>query len=476
MAEEDYYDSWFGPQLNRVAMSLNNTLTYGVVHNQFNDTMTWPKGLRTMFYLANPVETSYQSVQQVPQFYRQAWPYFLLFILLENIVLWLERKPLMRVNDGLTSLSHGLIQECGRLVFRGGESALYVYIYERYRLIDLPWDSPLTWYLAALGVDFCYYWVHRASHEIHILWAQHQVHHSSEDFNLAVGLRQSVLQGWCGFIFYLPMALIVPPAHFLTHQQFSLLYQFWIHTETVKSLGPLEWLLNTPKHHRVHHGSVLYCLDKNYGGFLIIWDRLFGTFAEEQEKKEIIYGLVMNEPSFNPFYLQVFYNVNVYNKWKSMKGCKNKLSAVFKGPSWLPGKPWTGAEEDKIDVKSREKYDIRLPAWCNIYIILHFAAVTVGFQELAHRYMGMSPLAVLFFVTYIIASLTVIGLMLENRAFAYILEVFRCVVLAALIKRCSSAISDPVVPLHQLQLFYLVSALFWGVHCIRTLNIKVKTK
>ncbi|KAG8283621.1 hypothetical protein J6590_014143 [Homalodisca vitripennis] len=275
-----------------------------------------------------------------------------------------------------------------RLLFRGGESALYIYIYEHFHIIDLPWESPVTWYIAAIGVDFCYYWVHRASHEIHILWAQHQVHHSSEDYNLAVGLRQSVLQGWCGFIFYLPMAVFVPPAQFLTHQQFNLLYQFWIHTETVKSLGPLEWLLNTPKHHRVHHGSTLYCLDKNYGGFLIIWDRLFGTFQKEEEKKEIIYGLVKNQPSFNPLFLQVFYNMNVWNKMQSMAGWQNKLGAVIKGPSWLPGKPWTGADEDKIDVKSRVKYDVKLPLWLNVYIIVHFAAVTVGFQELALRYMN----------------------------------------------------------------------------------------
>ncbi|XP_039291102.1 alkylglycerol monooxygenase-like [Nilaparvata lugens] len=213
----------------------------------------------------------------------------------------------MRLNDGITSISHGIFQECGRLLFRGAESALYVYIYENYRLMELPWDSPMTWYIAAIAVDFCYYWVHRASHEIHIFWAQHQVHHSSEDYNLTVGLRQSVLQGWCGFAFYLPMALFVPPAQFLTHQQFNLMYQFWIHTETVKSLGPLEWVLNTPKHHRLHHGSMLWCLDKNYGGCLIIWDRLFGTFVEDKKEQEIIYGLVYNQPSFNPFFLQIFY-------------------------------------------------------------------------------------------------------------------------------------------------------------------------
>uniref|UniRef100_A0A1B6EA86 Alkylglycerol monooxygenase n=1 Tax=Clastoptera arizonana TaxID=38151 RepID=A0A1B6EA86_9HEMI len=434
----------------------------------------WSRGLASMFYLVSPKDSSYEFVEDVPHFYVQAWPYFLLFMVLENVILWLEKKPLLRVNDGITSLSHGLIQECGRLLFRGGESALYLYIYKNFRLVDIPWESTITWYIAVFGVDFCYYWVHRASHEIHILWAQHQVHHSSEDFNLAVGLRQSALQGWCGFAFYLPLALILPPAHFITHQQFSLLYQFWIHTETVKSLGPLEWLLNTPKHHRVHHGSTLYCLDKNYGGFLIIWDRLFGTFAEEKEKHEIIYGLVLNQPSFNPVYLQVFYNQNVINKWNSMEGWKNKISAVIKGPSWLPGRPWTGAEEDKIDVKSRQKYDVVLPLWCNVYLLCHFALVTVGFQELYLRHVGMNPFAILLFVTYIITSLTIIGLMLENRSQATILEVFRCIALILLIQRCSYTILDPIVPLQWLQVFYALSATFWALQSLGILQIKTK--
>ncbi|CAB3381036.1 Hypothetical predicted protein [Cloeon dipterum] len=224
---------------------------------------------------------------------------------LENLLLYLEGRPTVRLNDSITSLSHGLIQHCGKLIFRGAESAAYIFIYQKFRLVDLAWDNAVTWYLAALGVDFCYYWVHRASHEVHVLWAQHQVHHSSEDYNVAVGLRQSILQGWCGFIFYLPLAFFIPPAHFLTHQQFSLLFQFWLHTEAVRHLGPLEWIFNTPRHHRVHHGANLYCLDKNYGGVLIIWDRLFGTFAPEKEGEEIVYGLVFNQPSFNPVWLQV---------------------------------------------------------------------------------------------------------------------------------------------------------------------------
>ncbi|GLV45354.1 hypothetical protein CBL_05454 [Carabus blaptoides fortunei] len=442
----------------------------------FNETFVqFLKGLGRMFYITNPEETSFSKIELVPNFHRQAWPYFLLFILLENIVLWMERKPIMRLNDGITSVSHGLMQECGRLLFRGAESYMYVYLHANFRLFDLAWDSAWTWYMAAIGVDFCYYWVHRACHEVHILWSQHQVHHSSEEFNMAVGLRQSVVQGWCGFIFYLPLALVIPPTHFLTHQQFNLLYQFWIHTEAVRSVGPLEWILNTPNHHRVHHGSNLYCLDKNYGGVLIIWDRMFGTFADEKKSEDIIYGLVVNQPSFNPIHLQTFYTAYVMEKCKSMTSLKHKLAAIFWGPSWIPGRPRLGLEEDKISVGPREKYDSKIPGWCNIYLLVHFCVVVYGFQELASRHMGMSPLSVFCFVLYIIASLTVFGLFFDNSPYACVFELARCMILVTFIQRYSIPDIDGGLLLAA-EVFFLLSGIFWCLQSIRVLEITVKTK
>ncbi|XP_049946101.1 alkylglycerol monooxygenase-like [Schistocerca serialis cubense] len=433
------------------------------------------KGAAAMFYVVDPADTTFQDADDVPNFFRQAWPYFVAFMLLENLLLWLEGRPTARLNDSLTSISHGLFQECGRLVFRGAEHWAYVSIYERWRLVDLPWDSPATWYLALVGVDFCYYWVHRACHEVHILWAQHQVHHSSEEYNLAVGLRQSLLQGWCGFVFYLPLALAIPPSHFLVHQQFNLLYQFWIHTQAVTTLGPLEWVLNTPKHHRVHHGCNLYCLDKNYGGFLIVWDRLFGTFAEERKGEEIVYGLVFNQPSFNPLYLQVFYNQHVVDKWRAMDSWWDKLAAVWKGPSWQPGKPRLGLDEDKLDIRSREKYDVRLPLWCNAYLLLHFCVVVYGFQELAARHMGMSPAVVLLFVAYVLASLTAIGLLFDNSPHASLLELVRCLAFLAYVQGSGLHVTGgPRVSV--LQSFFLLSSCFWLLKGLRVLHIESKAQ
>lgn len=444
------------------------------VENGFSDFVTdHLKGVGRLFYINSPQDSMFEKKDDVPNFFKQSWPYFFIFMILEHIVLRLEGKPGVRLNDGITSISHGIFQECGRIIWRGAESYLYTWIYTNYRLVELPWDSTLTWYAAALGVDFCYYWMHRACHEVHILWAQHQVHHTSEDFNMGVGIRQSVLQGWCGFIFYLPLAFAIPPAQFVVHHQFSYLYMFWIHTEAIKSLGPLEYILNTPSHHRVHHGSNKYCLDVNYGGVLIVWDRLFGTFKPETDKIEIVYGLIYNQPSFNPLYLQSFYNGYVLEKFRSYESWGDKMRAIFWGPSWEPGSPRLGDEDMKVDVENREKYDVHLPAWCNTYLVTHYAVVLYGFFELASRHMGMTPISVLIFVVYIIASLSVIGMLFDNSRHAPILEVLRCSALAFLTRTIT--LTSPALGT-TLQIFYVVSAMFWCLNMLKLLEIKKTRK
>ena len=154
--------------------------------------------------------------------------------------------------------------------------------------------------------DFLYYWFHRLSHEINAFWAAHVVHHQSEEYNLAVALRQGTFQGVFSWVFYLPLAVLgFPPLVFLTVSSIDTLYQFWIHTRVIGRLGPLEWVLNTPSNHRVHHAKNPQYIDKNCGGALIIWDRMFGTYAAEVEPP--VFGVLeMPTRPFNPFYLQLY--------------------------------------------------------------------------------------------------------------------------------------------------------------------------
>ena len=157
----------------------------------------------------------------------------------------------------------------------------------------LPWSIPVTWWSIALVVvfaDITYYWEHRIAHEVRLLWTQHAVHHSSRDMNIITGVRFGPLEGLWSLVAHLPLAFMgFAPEAIVFGIVAVLAYQTWLHTELIGKLGPLEWILNTPSHHRVHHGSDAKYLDRNYGGILIIWDRIWGTFQEEEETPR--YGL-----------------------------------------------------------------------------------------------------------------------------------------------------------------------------------------
>ncbi|XP_027839909.1 alkylglycerol monooxygenase-like [Aphis gossypii] len=420
-----------------------------------------------MFYLGNPHRHMYKDIKHLPHIYAQAWPYFLTMLVLENgLRLW-QRKEILRLNDSITSISHAILQECAKLFYRGSEHCLYFWIYNNYKICELPWNSVAFWYFSAIAVDFCYYWMHRASHEIHIFWAQHQVHHSSEEFNVTVGIRQSVFQSLVGIVCYAPLALFVPPVLLLVHQQLSLLYQIWIHTETISTIGPLDYVLNTPAYHRVHHGSNLYCLDKNYGGVLIIWDRIFGTFQDFYPDKPITYGLVYQKNAFNPLSLQFFYNLNLYYKWNSMNGWKNKLRSVIKGPSWVPGLSWTGHDGRRASVSGRrKKYDVKISYALKSYLLVHFIAVVNGYFTLTtipHSEINFTCKAISTF--YVVWSLTSIGLMFEKSSWSKCFECSRCLTMFVhlIYLEPQSFLSALTVVVYQLLMG--TSVVIWAVSC-----------
>ncbi|XP_018058674.1 PREDICTED: alkylglycerol monooxygenase-like [Atta colombica] len=385
------------------------------------------KHVGRLWYLVSSKETTFEFLHEVPDYQQQIWMPFFLLLILEQLIL---RKK-FRLNDQVTSLSHWMLHETIRIFSRGAEYYLYIVIYEGFgRKYTLPWNSLCTWYITFIAVDFCYYWAHRSNHEIHFLWAHHQVHHSSEEFNLAVGLRQSILQHWCNFVIYLPLAFLIPPSHFIVHNQLNLIYQLWIHTTVIGDLGPFELIFNTPKHHRVHHGCNLYCLDKNYGGVLIIWDRLFGTFQKEEQNEEIIYGLVVNIESFNAFYLQIFYLKDLIKKSINMNTWADKFAVFWKGPSWFPGGPRLGLDEFKIKVKPRTVYDPYISKIQKIYISVQFLMVLLNHCKLykSQYYENLDDPWVRIAVANNLIALTSIGLLFDKCAFKYTsaIEIMRC--------------------------------------------------
>src|SRR5688572_10603116 len=239
-----------------------------------------------------------------PNYIALAIPLLLLFVFIEMAVAARRRLRIYRFADSMADLGCGVTQRAFLLLFEATLLLSYVALYENARLYDLSGRPVAAFLIAFVGVDFIYYCWHRASHRLNFLWAAHVVHHQSEDFNLAVALRQGVLTPLTASPFAFPLALLgIPPLIYVAAASLNTLYQFWIHTELVKSLGPLEKVLNTPSHHRVHHARNPRYLDRNYAAMLIVWDRLFGTFAPESERPT--YGITKPLRSFNALWAQV---------------------------------------------------------------------------------------------------------------------------------------------------------------------------
>jgi sterol desaturase/sphingolipid hydroxylase (fatty acid hydroxylase superfamily) len=203
-----------------------------------------------------------------------------------------------------------------------------------HRFVDLG-QGWLAWTAGMLGWDFAYYWAHRWQHEIRFFWAEHVNHHSSTHYNFATALRQP----WMPVMFLLafpPLALLgVRPSVILVCGGLNLIYQFWIHTELVDKLPRwFEFVFNTPSHHRVHHGSNAQYLDRNHGGILIVWDRLFGTF--EPEREPVIYGLTKNIHTFNPLRICSHELIAMFRDATRARGFRDRFGYLFGGPGWVP--------------------------------------------------------------------------------------------------------------------------------------------
>lgn len=203
----------------------------------------------------------------------------------------------------------------------------------RFFAIDKSVHPVLYWTALLVAQDFMFYWLHRVDHYCRLFWAVHVTHHSSEEFNLTVGFRSSVFQPLYRFVYFIPLSLAgFDPLDTLFMYAATQIYGILIHTKTVGKLGPLEWFLSTPSHHRVHHGSNVKYLDKNMGMVLIIWDRLFGTFQEEEE--EVKYGLTTNIGTYHPLKMVFHEWIAIRRDLKKGTTFRHKFMYVFGPPGW----------------------------------------------------------------------------------------------------------------------------------------------
>lgn len=215
-----------------------------------------------------------------------------------------------------------------------GLTAAPFFLFYKFRLFDIPLDRASSWIVLFLGTELLYYWFHRASHRVRWLWATHAVHHSAQAFNLTAAVRL----GWTGtltgsFVFFLPLAWLgFHPVAIAAMLGFGLMYQFFLHTAVNVRLGPLEWVLNTPAHHQVHHASNEACLDKNYGSVLIVFDRLFGTFADAPRDERLRFGLKGQQQELNPVQIALGEWMRLASDVRQAKGLRDKLRTLFGTP------------------------------------------------------------------------------------------------------------------------------------------------
>lgn len=358
---------------------------------------------------------------------------------------WSGRK-VYRFNDFVANMGCGIGSQIVGAFTKAGIFAVYLLVYDKWRFFTLE-NSVLTWVATFLLIDMLYYWFHRLSHEVNFLWAAHIVHHQSEEYNLSVALRQSWWQGLFSFWFYVPVALLgVHPLTIVTVGAFVTLYQFWIHTKALGKLGPLEWLFNTPSHHRVHHGSDPKYIDRNHAGTLIIWDKLFGTYQEEEE--EPIYGITTPLGTWNPVKANFHYYQDLFALAKRSSRWSDKIRVFLKPPGWKPAELGGFEGPTEKDRATYRKFDTEATPAVTGYVVAQFALLLAVTTFFLFRQSDLGPVRMWATAGLIVVWVMDLGLLLEGgRRWVMGMEVLRAVVLGVLLLFSTDLLSAPWAPI-----------------------------
>lgn len=370
-----------------------------------------------------------------PQYLLIAIPILLLLVVLEITIDIFRKKRRFTLADTLTNLSCGIGNQGINLFTEGLKLFLFIDIFFHQLAI---FHLPHTWWTVLLGVavlDLAFYWEHRLSHVINILWGTHVVHHSSEEFNLSIALRRSWIADIIVIGFFLPIPMMgFQPETFLSAVVIHNFYQFIIHTRAVGKLHPvIEYVMHTPSHHRVHHARDPKYIDKNFSGVFILWDRLFGTFKEEEE--EPTYGITTPLKTNNPFLVNIHYYRDMFITMGQIKGWKNKVKFLFAKPGWFPEEMGGYKAPPEVDKKTFRKYQPNTPAPLNYYVLVQFLTAFLGLLALlvGKKYLGANLVTptfeVVFFGLIVLATIVPIAVF-DRRSWVYWIEQGRIALVA----------------------------------------------
>ena len=381
-------------------------------------------------------------------------PLFFLLILVELAVARRRHSTVYRLNDSISDLSCGILSQLlgvfTKLLVLGMYAWFAAHLSLRHfgllpawierlpvgaasvpGVFGIDWASWGTWTAAFLLVDLAYYVLHRYSHTVHLLWAGHVVHHSSEEYNLTVALRQSALHGIFSWVFFIPLAIIgLPWALFAACYALNLVYQFWIHTREIDRLPlGLEWWLNTPSHHRVHHGVNSQYQDRNYAGALIVWDRLFGTF--EPEVEPVVYGITTPLASWNPVWANVHVFADILHDAARTRRWRDKWRVIFGHPGFRPSDLPSHGTANVSRPMHAPQFDPIVPRPQQWYAATQFGAILVAayLTLVSAGTMQSNEIAAMLFVVTI--GLANVGAIFEGRHWVYGMEFARLATIAA---------------------------------------------
>ena len=391
-----------------------------------------------------------------------ALPVFVAAIVIEALIS--RKRGTFYGGTVVSDIGTGGVFQGLELLFHLALVPAYVWIYTHLRWVTWQPGAWQPWLIGLIGVDLLFYWWHRASHVVNVLWAVHGVHHQREDYNLAVALRQPALEPLTWFIFYAPLALLgVDLPVYLGCYGINRFYQFWIHTQLVDKLGPLEWVLNTPSHHRVHHGVQPRYLDRNYGAILIVWDRLFGTFQTEEETP--IYGTTEPLRSYNPIWANVKILADLAAQSKQTRSWRERVWLWFAPPGWRPAHSRSvhgqAAPSPKRTDGSYQKYRPKPGPRRGPYVLLHcsiIAAVTTPYV----LYEPLHPPATLALgaATFLLTHMNLCALM-ENKRWAIFTEVLRFALMATTLKLALTPWAGDDWAWRGVQSLLIIAAISW---------------
>ncbi len=363
-----------------------------------------------------------------------AVPFFLVALLVEFGIDRVRGTGFYRLNDALNSLSAGALSTTigyftklipiylvGTLI-----QPLAVFDIDA-TVFDFSARGLIAWVAVILAWDFCYYWAHRAGHEISLFWAAHAVHHQSEEYNLSTALRQTStdLYTW---VFYVPLFLAgIPVEVIATANAIDLIYQFWVHTRMVGRLGWVDRVFVTPSNHRVHHAQNPIYIDRNYGGILIIWDRLFGSFQDELDTEPVRFGVRKPLASWNPFWANLQVYDYLLNDARRATRWRDKLGIWFRRTGWRPPDV---AERYPIAPRDGDaflKFDPQVGSGVRLYVLLQFLAAVLLVLGLGIIYARDGLAAVVLPCLVLWTGLLSLGWLLEGRTIAVRYELVRIV-------------------------------------------------